>query len=135
MKVIFLDIDGVMVNRASYRLPRIDGHARAHPDCVSALNHLIEQTVAHMVISSVWRIGGVSFMRDMLNAWGVKGKVLGCTPDLCHQKDSHLIVEGKERGDEIQAWLDEREKFRGDVESFVILDDDSDMKHLQPRLV
>jgi hypothetical protein len=71
-------------------------------------------------------------MRQWLKDCGVKGKLVGMTPDLCHQKGSHLIVEAKERGHEIQAWLDTQ---NSNVESFVILDDDSDMAHLLSKLV
>lgn len=137
MKVIFLDIDGVLVNRASFRLPRVPwksktvSAARAHPDCVAALNRLTNTTGAVFVLSSVWRMFGITFMREWLKVCGVKGKLVGMTPDLCHQSGSHLIVEAKERGHEIQAWLD----VHPEVEAFVILDDDSDMAHLLSRLV
>jgi hypothetical protein len=137
MKVIFLDIDGVLVNLASFGLPESGSgsRSRAHPDCVTALNAITDATGAVIVVSSVWRIGGLARIKDILREWGVTGKVLSITPDLCHQKDSHLVVGGVCRGDEIQRWLDDYAESRGPVESFVILDDASDMRHLLPRLV
>lgn len=39
------------------------------------------------------------------------------------------------RGHEIQDWLRHRAERRDDVEAFVIIDDDSDMDHLLPKLV
>jgi hypothetical protein len=132
MKIIFLDIDGVLVNRWS--LSNHSGiFAKAHPDCVAALNRITDETGARVVVSSTWRKCGISKMRGFLNEWGVTGKAIGCTPDLSKQACGFLV--GAQRGDEIQCWLDERELHKGDVESFVILDDDSDMKHLTPHLV
>lgn len=136
MRVIFLDIDGVLVNRASFRLPRVPwkgktvSAARAHPDCVAALNRLTETTSAVFVLSSVWRMFGITFMRSWLKACGVKGKLIGMTPTI--RETSGLITVQAERGIEIQAWLDAHEE---QIKSFVILDDDADMAHLLPRLV
>lgn len=128
MKVIFLDIDGVLVTLRSFAMGRSGLHAKADPDTVAALNTIIEATGASIVISSTWRLGrgGVGRMRDTLKLWGCTGKVVDRTPDLPRPR---------ERGDEIQQWLDRREAQRGDVESFVILDDDADMAHLMPLLV
>lgn len=134
MKVIFLDIDGVLVNRASFRLPGSGSgsHAIAHPDCVAALNRILSTTGAFIVISSVWRKGGVSKIRDILNGWGViEKRVLDCTPDLASKFGEVYVA--TERGDEIQAWLDGYT--RKPIEAFVILDDDADMKHLRRKLV
>lgn len=121
MKVIFLDVDGVLITAKRCR----QGFGIVEPSCVAAVNSLIEQTGAAIVLSSCWRIGCNTRIEvcDLLNGWGVKGKVLGSTP---HSYD-------KTRGEEIQQWLDENERYP--VESFVILDDDSDMGQLMPRLV
>jgi hypothetical protein len=45
------------------------------------------------------------------------------------------IYAAEARGQEIQAWLDGAPRYGIEVESFVILDDDSDMVHLADRLV
>lgn len=133
MKILFLDFDGVLCNRESIsagykaRTASEQDPYGAHPDCVAALNRILNTTGAYIVISSVWRHGGLSRMRDTLDAWGVVPKrVLSVTPSM-RGEDS------KERGDEIQAWLDSYT--RHEIEAFVILDDDSDMKHLLPKLV
>jgi hypothetical protein len=135
MKLIFLDVDGVLVNRES--LMKASGlEATAHPDCVSALNWIIETTGADIVISSTWRIIGMGKIKDKLNEWGVAGKVRGITPDHT-RRDSNtgFYVASSERGDEIQEWLDKYRSERGPIDSFVIIDDDADMKHLMPFLV
>ena len=121
MKVIFLDIDGVIINRASCK-KRYDS---ADPGCVKILNGLIAKTGAKLVLSSCWRSGRtVKEIQDLLNNWGVQGEVIGKTDELPGMK--------VQRGDEIGKWLREHPE---EVESFVIIDDDADMGQLLPRLV
>lgn len=118
MKVIFLDVDGVLITGKL-------GWNKPDPECVSALNRLIEKTGAHIVVSSCWRIGReVIELRELLASWGVIGKVIDRTKEFQEQ-----------RGYEIGDWLMERDKHRGDVEGFVILDDDADMAGLKNKLV
>lgn len=124
MKVIFLDFDGVVINMEACRNDN-------KPDKINidSLNTLIERSKAKIVISSSWRIGGLSYASGMLKTWGIKGEVIGCTPYLPY-------IENETRGTEIQQWLDAgRELLEEPVESFVILDDDSDMGNLLPFLV
>lgn len=122
MKLIFLDVDGVLVNRKSIFV-RSAGQATADPLCVAALNRIVQETGAAIVVSSCWRIGRtVIELRELMKAWGIVGKVIGKTP----------LYWELERGREISKWM---EDFPHDVESFVILDDDSDMGTLIPRLV
>lgn len=132
-KIIFLDFDGVMVNHKSWYV-RHEGHATADPPCVEALNRIISETGAAIVVSSTWRIGArVTEMRKILSQWGVVGTVIGYTPRL--QKHVGLITVSQPRGSEIHAWLDEQKHYQGIIESFVILDDDGDMEPLKDRLV
>lgn len=60
-------------------------------------------------------------IKEIFAAWNAHVEIIGLTGE---------IREGI-RGAEIAAWLAEQ----ADVESFVILDDDSDMGHLAHRLV
>ncbi len=110
MRIIFLDIDGVLVNRASFLMPRVHAYTPAHPDCVTQLNRIIEATGAHIVLSSVWRLNRSKIeIHEMLTEWGVRGTTLGKTPRLTEQK----VLYGRtydasaERGLEIQKWMDE----------------------------
>ena len=122
MKIIFLDVDGVLINRAACRA----GFGKVDPVCIAVLNKLLADSGAFIVVSSCWRMGKtVLELRDLFNDWGVTpGRILDRTGR------SNDV-----RGVEIQEWLDQREKHRGDVESFVIVDDDSDMAHLLHRHV
>lgn len=122
--IVFLDIDGVLVNRRS--LAQASGlRAKADTDCVAMLNKITDETGARIVVSSTWRRGGKRFIKETLRLWGVSGRVIGCTP-LLHAVD---------RGAEIQSFMDEYAKSNGDIKAFVILDDDDDMLHLSSRLV
>lgn len=134
MRVIFLDIDGVLVTLESFTVYKVSGsHAPAHPDCVKALNRILRETGARIVVSSAWRAPRrLGWLRSKFAEWGIhaaKSRTIGMTPHL--PRYNGVVWLGKERGDEIQAWLDAHPE----VESFVILDDDADMKHLMPRLV
>ena len=128
MKIVFADVDGVLVNRQSFRLPRMKCASieptvnTAFPACVRNLNRIIKETQAKIVISSTWRLLGVKAMREIFERWGVEGDIIGRTPEL----------RGSDRGIEIEQWL---ATCGHDIESFVILDDDADMNGLSARLV
>ncbi len=129
MKVIFLDIDGVLVNTDALLAGRkLDGNVRFAPECVRALNAITEATGAALVISSNWR----RFNKDMfaiLAENGVRGQIIGQTPDLGTVRRSGVVVT-VDRGREILAWLSLHRP-----ERFIILDDEDDMGDLLPRLV
>jgi hypothetical protein len=70
-------------------------------------------------------------MRELLAAFDILGlSILDSTPDLVRRKMNGLYL-AKERGHEIQAWMDEH----GTPERFCIVDDGSDMAHLRHKLV
>ena len=146
MKVLFLDIDGVlnsqnwfgymqyciknnMYNRVmnfidtpdeytEYKLTMLDDRAIAN------LNRIVEETGCKIVLSSSWRCLWNPKENDkILEALKLKGfkyDFYGLTPRI-PQKDF-----GQERGIEIQSWID-KELENNEIESFVILDDDNDM--------
>lgn len=135
MKVLFLDIDGVLNSQQYFRLQYraaqlLDLEHKAtqlDPMALTFLDIIIEDTDCQVVISSVWRFGRtVPQLIDLLRSRGFRhtDHILDKTPDGC----------GSFRGLEIQSWLDaNREQLK--VESFVILDDDSDMGDLLPHLI
>ena len=131
LRIVFLDFDGVLNSTAWYVHRHESGQslALAHgkeeeidPAAVALLNQLLDRSGALVVISSTWRMLGLMECKDVLHARGFTGKVVDVTP-----RSSHGV-----RGREIQAWLD---AYHRPVERFVILDDESDMEHLMPRLV
>ena len=138
MKIIFLDIDGVLCNMASITAgyksrsaPEQDPYG-PHADCVAALNHIIENTGALIVVSSTWRSAGLAKMRDTLKRWGVNGIVVGITPRLTGR--DREVWSYAERGEEVRRWLSAYGE--QSIESFVILDDDSDFSgKVKQRLI
>jgi hypothetical protein len=129
MKVIFLDFDGVLnhekfySNRFSkrYDLDYVEvphPYSEIDPECVSNLNYIIEHTGAVVVLSTSWRHSGIEYCVDILQNTGFNGIVIDRTPDFW---ESWSV-----RGNEIQHWIDTNKSKEG-VESYVILDDDSDM--------
>ena len=145
MKVLFLDIDGVLnsenwfgyrlyciknnmfnevinfVNtndeRIKYKLSMIDDRAIAN------LNRIIEETGCKVVLSSSWRscVEAENTLTEyLLKLKGFKYELYDVTPRLWFNDFSIR------RGEEIQSWMD-KESEKNEIESFVILDDDSDM--------
>ncbi len=121
--MIFLDVDGVLTN-LPFLTRRPPFHIRdVDPKNVAALNELVAWTGAKLVISSSWRVQHtLPDLRKILLDQGVEADIVGRTPEM---PDAN-------RGDEIQCWL---EATRYPIESFVILDDDSDMGSLKPYLI
>lgn len=135
MKIIFLDIDGVLNHERFYKErfeKRYDEGAIAYPyseidpECVKILNQLIKDTDAKVVISSTWRHSGLNYCLDVLKFHGFEGDIIDITPDL---KDGNYL-----RGNEILKWIKDNEQLVGPYYNFteyVILDDDSDMLYWQ----
>lgn len=93
------------------------------PKAIALLNELLDRTGAKVVVSSTWRHAqDVDEIQECLDGKGFTGALIGTTP-----RRGYAI-----RGEEIQAWIDSTHH---EVESFVILDDDSDMGKLMGRLV
>ena len=131
MKVIFLDIDGVL-NSQDYMVRQymmgVLPDDKIDPDAVARLNQITDATGAVIVISSTWRLHFLwrknsEGLKVLLKEEGITGTILDVTPD--HQKY-------RGRGGEIQDWMDHCGQ---PIESFVILDDSDDMDHLIVRLI
>jgi hypothetical protein len=132
MKILFLDIDGVLNSHAFWR--RLKDEKKIIQDhkldllAIERLNQITDETGAKIVVSSTWRLPYVwnkqlDMLVTRLQKSGIKGEIIGMTPD--HQKQYG-------RGGEIQDWMDHCGL---QIDSFVILDDDSDMDHLMDHLV
>ena len=155
MKIIFLDIDGVLNCENAYKR-RIshgfcqyvefedkngekDHYQSFYLPCKKLLNELIDETGAKIVISSSWRGSGLEWLKRVWELEGMSGEIIGITP---HFRDSRFSVP---RGCEIKAWLEEkgfrhirwsREELQkhiddSGIENYIIIDDDSDMLYGQ----
>ncbi len=129
MKIIFLDIDGVL-NSEEWIMENHEkilaaqssliyrGETEINPSALDMIKTLVEKTDAKIVISSSWRI---LYNKDELNkifresGWN-NFELFDVTP---HRLPGRTI-----RGDEVNAWLNSfgREK----IEKFICIDDDSD---------
>jgi hypothetical protein len=121
MKIIFLDIDGVLnVYGQGY-----DKFGQLfHKHFEDNLKWIIEETEAKIVISSTWRFAGLERMQEMWRERNLPGEVIDVTTDLALYQDSGENYERVERGHEIQEWIDEHQT---EVTHYLILDDDNDM--------
>ena len=136
MKVIFLDIDGVLVTNTQVfsGLKGRDSESGMHffdEKCVERLNRLIQKTDAQLVLSSTWRINGLEKFNSHARKQNLIRLPIDMTPYLDHKIENSNIYSGVPRGREIKAWL----KDNKGVDKFVILDDSSDMEDLINKLV
>lgn len=144
MKLIFLDVDGVLNHEQYYqrvrggkkiiRLPDEAPHGAEDidPESVKALNFIIEKTGAKVVFSSSWRTSHtIESITEVLDYRGFKGEVISMTPKLYFQPEYGYSVP---RGCEIKAWMEtNKDKLNNKMSRvpYVILDDDSDMMYWQ----
>ena len=117
IRVVFLDIDGVLNNPNTRRGSILS----LDPVCIANLNRITRETGARIVVSSTWRrFDGIN---DILGHRGIIAEIIWITPDL-----------DRDRGSEIAEWLRYSTRFF-DVSGVVILDDDNDMGRLSDHLV
>lgn len=126
MKVIFLDIDGVLNTLDTFvRKKHLHGNVEIDEDRVLRLKQIIDETDAKIVLSSSWRV----YYDDNLIPHG-KGILLNNV-----LKQYELFIYDKTpnkvgiREKEIQSYLDSH-----DIEKFIILDDEiSDLESFKDR--
>jgi hypothetical protein len=137
---LFLDFDGVL-NSLSWIRGR-DRQAVSHfewkcaqldPACIELIDDVIERAGCQVVVSSSWRLGNtVRELQVMLRRVGMRNAtaLVDRTPHEYRDPESGIYT-GEQRGGQIQRWLDAN----GNPGPFAIVDDESDMIHLKPRLV
>jgi hypothetical protein len=113
VKIIFLDIDGVLNTRKT--LERWRGGIGIDTVLAQRFSRLQQATGAGVVLSSTWRLS--RNWRATMRQNGVLG-VFDRTPD----------IQNHSRGEEIQVWLDAHT----DVQVYAVLDDGRDMLPHQP---
>lgn len=148
MKVLFLDIDGVLNSTQWWeRRDKIDSFDPNEwtsmfdrcvwdidPEGLEMLEDIVERTDCMIVVSSSWRVlhsldsiwstlnetAGVHRQRGTTIA---RSRIIGKTPDAWKDFSSTPSDWGSVRGTEIAAWLKEHPE----VTSYAIVDDDGDM--------
>ncbi|MDA8967781.1 HAD domain-containing protein [bacterium] len=113
MKIIFLDVDGVLNTVRDYRL---FGHGYINKDRVALLAHVVERTAGKIVLASNWRLldRDQRLVEDALSLHNLE--IFDVTPTLEPEVDGEHVFRHKE----IQRWLDTHTP-----DKFAILDDDS----------
>ncbi|GAA4159614.1 hypothetical protein GCM10022217_22580 [Chryseobacterium ginsenosidimutans] len=135
MKVIFLDVDGVLNNAEYYKNKSLHSHHKesSHFDSnnTNALNKIVESTRAKIVISSAWRmLKTLEEITMLFNEVGIKAEIIGFTESL-HYKDTYKIAP---RGLEILKWIrDYHRTLKGGLENYVIIDDEDDILDIQEK--
>jgi len=159
MKIIFLDIDGVLNHQKWYTFRHeymdmkvvSDQYPKYEfdPGSVECLNWITDATGAKIVVSSTWRRGRtIEELQELLKSVGVTGEVIGKTPSLgtpTRYDGDGDVGYTIPRGCEIDYWL-KQNKFqrinwsievqkdfdkKSQVSNYIILDDDSDMLYNQ----
>ena len=128
MKILFLDIDGVLNSSRSFEAlinnvepGQDDWHAKLtrgtiDPVAVGMVNSITASCRADIVVSSSHRqyfTGDLPGMTKYLRSFGITGNVIDMTPVLY-----------KDRGHEIENWIATN---GAELKSYLILDDDADM--------
>ena len=143
MKIIFLDIDGVLnsdvyceselykqatVGMSDAKIMLVAHHLHLDPDALALLNDLVTRSGAVVVMSSTWRIKySPEEVTEMMKGRGSNFTVTASTPNLQRRMSEYFS-----RGHEISAYLN---SLKEKPESFVILDDRDDMGNLKNNLV
>ena len=159
MKVIFLDIDGV-INTEKWVAYSIENGLPVHDefgqhtfdeDCLFWLNKIIDETDAKIVISSSWRNDGLGKLRKMwrkryckyvkgletLNPYRHYDKIADTIFSLTTSKYLEQKALMKQLSEE-DAWkrgwqIDVYLRTHPEVENFVIIDDDNDILDCQQK--
>jgi len=157
MKIIFLDIDGVLNSRDWYMrredrskdpgLKERDFSYEFDPEAIDLLNYIEDKTHAKVVVSSTWRLGRrVEDLQKILDDAGFYGEIIDKTPSMHCRIDGQPAGYRIPRGCEIDWWLSKNGEFqrinwskkkqqeyldKAIVKNYVILDDDSDMLYNQ----
>jgi len=143
-KIIFLDIDGVLnpihYMNATYKMWKASfGKIKSHDEYgqlffyqnCEALQKIVDETGAKIVISSAWRMPGESEMKELWKHRNLAGEIIGITPnemDVVKSGEAKFYDEVC-RGAEIKLWINTN-KFRG---NYVIIDDTKDMLKEQEK--
>ena len=120
MRVLFLDVDGVLAPFSSINRSRADA---LQANLVRRCGEFVEQSNCVVCLSSTWRheVGVGATVELLRRHW----------PSAPRRIQSSTPVLHATRGQEIAAWLREVD----DVEAFVILDDARDMAPVADRHV
>ena len=114
MKLIFLDFDGV--------ISTFDNKWHISDEKINHIKNIVDNTNAKLVITSSWKVGydNVSdFINNHFNLKNTSDMMMWLKLNIYDITDN----EGPSRGDEIKRYIDSH----SNIETYIIIDDDSDM--------
>ncbi|WP_297632973.1 HAD domain-containing protein [uncultured Clostridium sp.] len=124
MKIIFLDVDGVLNSEKLIEEKKCDIIDKGR---VEILKNIIEKTGAKVVLSSGWRLwfndellpedGYSQLLYDTLNLFDIK--IFDKTPDFSTEEIRRRKTFSHVKGKEIIEWL----KNHGEVKKYIVIDD------------
>lgn len=127
MKVLFLDIDGV-VAVPGYAIS--EGLWIPNYEHVQRVNEVVHRTGCKVVLSSSWRIThGLEGTHQALKRAGASFELFDATPN--HASRIGVLYLAHRRGSEVSQWLERHPE----VERVAIVDDSEDFGPLVERLV
>lgn len=133
--IIFLDVDGVLVNPETC-IAEDDKEGYSYFDPISAhlVRRLCEENNCRIVISSSWRkLFDAESMKAILGAVCPRlGNYMYTDDRWCTVSLNGVPYDQFGRGKEIKQWID---KYSSQFSNFVIIDDDSDMEPFMDNLV
>ncbi len=135
MKIIFLDIDGVLNSDSWLHLKENREKPfpfnQFEPRLVKLFNRIIKETQAKVVLISTWRLNySLEEMRGIFQQVGIVCNLIDQTPDLTTDNDYVL------RGNEILKWCKDNIELLNvrrvlNYKNFVIIDDHDNMLYWQ----
>lgn len=129
MKIIFLDIDGVLNYTEWYVSERNPGNINGEegeldPLCINRIINICNKTGAKVVISSDWRLSWYGTQMRLARMGLDENYVIDKTPERMWFNIPNF---DRSRGAEINDWLD----MHPECETYVIIDDRTDFKDNQ----
>jgi len=123
LKILFLDIDGVLNSEIYYKnLSHSDnGMSRFDPNSVELIKKLVQEFSLQIVISSTWRYGAADRLMHELK----DSKLIG----YLYNEWFTPVIHPAHRGTEIKLWLD----LHPEVFDYIIIDDDENILEEQMR--
>ena len=126
MKIVFLDVDGVLVHQGTVSrgrgVPPVQRNlASIDRECIGLLRDVLIRTEAHIVLASTWRLSEAQTEALMLALEEVCIPRSALIDKTCNRTAMRGPIAIPSRGHQIQDWLDQAGP---SIEAYVWIDDE-----------